>query len=455
MTSMRPQALSIVGAGLGGSLLALALSRRGFQVTLYDRRPDPRLSAAERGRSINLALANRGIRALERCGVMPAVQPLLITMRGRMVHEHGAGASLLPYGQRDHEVIHSVSRAALNRVLIDAAERCGVILRFSQTCIGLDTPADTLRLRDNDTGRDYEVPLAPTIAADGAGSVIRARLAAGGIAQSHEQRLDHDYKELTLASIEGRFALEPHALHIWPRRGFMLIALPNLDASFTATLFLARDGADSFATLRSSAAVQKFFVAHFPDLIALMPDLLADFAQNPQGQLNTVHLSRWHDGGRVLLLGDAAHAIVPFHGQGMNAAFEDCASFDDLLDRHDQWGSLFAEFEKIRRPNTEAIAKMALENYVEMRDTVLDPKFRRIKAISSELELRFPERFVPRYSMVMFHAEISYEEALKRGATQATILEELDARRTESGMVDPALAERLVNERLPVFAARA
>ncbi len=248
-------------------MLALALSRRGFAVTLYDRRPDPRLSAAERGRSINLALANRGIRALERYGVMQAVQPLLITMRGRMVHEHGTGGSLLPYGQGEHEVIHSVSRSALNRVLIDAAERYGVILRFSQTCTGLDTPSGILRLRDTDNGRDYEVPLAPTIAADGAGSVIRAHLAASGIAQSREERLDHDYKELTLPSIGGRFALEPQALHIWPRRGFMLIALPNLDASFTATLFLAREGADSFATLTSSTAVQKFFAAHFPDLI--------------------------------------------------------------------------------------------------------------------------------------------------------------------------------------------
>lgn len=451
---MQPQALTIVGAGLGGSLLALALSRRGFQVTLYDRRPDPRLSAAERGRSINLALANRGIRALERCGVMVAVQPLLITMRGRMVHELGAGASPLPYGQGDHEVIHSVSRAALNRVLIDAAERCGVALRFSQTCVGLDTRADILRLRDTVAERDYEVTLAPTIGADGAGSVIRAHLAASGVAESREERLDHDYKELTLPSIGGRFALEPHALHIWPRRGFMLIALPNLDASFTATLFLAREGSDSFATLTSAAAVQKFFAAHFPDLIPLMPDLLADFAQNPQGQLSTVHVSRWRDEGRVLLLGDAAHAIVPFHGQGMNAAFEDCASFEDFLDRHDQWGDLFAEFEKVRRPNTEAIAKMALENYIEMRDTVLDRKFRRLKSISSELELRFPNRFVPRYSMVMFHAEISYEEALRRGAIQAAILEELDARRTESGEIDPALAERLVHERLPVFAVR-
>ncbi len=452
--SMRPQALTIVGAGLGGSLLALALARRGFQVSLYDRRPDPRLSPAERGRSINLALASRGIRALERCKVMPAVEPLLIAMRGRMVHRAGAEPSLLPYGQGDHEVIHSVSRAALNRVLIDAAERSGVTLNFSQTCVGLDMQAQVLRLRDTAAQRDYEVALAPTIGADGAGSVIRAHLAASGVAESREERLDHDYKELTLPAIGEKFALEPHALHIWPRRGFMLIALPNLDASFTATLFLAREGPDSFATLKSPAAIQRFFAAHFPDLIRLMPDALADFARNPQGQLSTIHMSRWHDGGKVLLLGDAAHAIVPFHGQGMNAAFEDCASFDDLLDHHDQWENLFAEFAETRRPNTEAIAKMALENYVEMRDTVLDPKFRRFKDISSELELRFPGRFVPRYSMVMFHTEIPYEEALKRGATQATILEELDARRTQSGLIDPALAERLVNERLPVFGTR-
>jgi kynurenine 3-monooxygenase len=255
-----------------------------------------------------------------------------------------------------------------------------------------------------------------------------------------EERLDHDYKELTLPSVRDDFALEPEALHIWPRGGFMLIALPNLDKSFTATLFLSREGEISFSSLSTPDAVSRFFVEQFPDL--------AQFEKNPQGQLGTVHASCWHDRGEVLLLGDAAHAIVPFHGQGMNAAFEDCATFDQLLDQYDDWEALFSAFEEIRRPNAAAIAQMAEENYIEMRNTVLDPKFRRAKSISLMLEERFPDRFVPRYSMVMFHSEISYDEALRRGATQAAILDELDARRLPSGEIDLRLAQDLVTDLL-------
>jgi kynurenine 3-monooxygenase len=453
MNAMRPQSVNIVGAGLAGSLLALTLARRGFSVSVFERRPDPRVSAVEAGRSINLALAERGIRALARCGMMPAVQPLLITMRGRIVHQSGADPALLPYGLRQNEVIYSVSRAALNRVLIDSAVRHGASLRFQQTCIGVDTVANVLRLRDERSGLEYTVPLSPSIAADGAGSVVRGHLAARGLASVREERLDHDYKELSVPSLGGEFALESRALHIWPRGGFMLIALPNLDKSFTATLFLNREGRTSFAGLSTSAAVLAFVTDQFPDLAPFAPTLAAQFAKNPQSQLGTVHVSHWHDRGSVLLLGDAAHAIVPFHGQGMNAAFEDCATLEDLLDRHDDWETLFTQFERLRRPNAAAIAQMALENYIEMRDTVLDPKFRRTKIISVMLEDRYPDRFVPRYSMVMFHPEISYEEALRRGSIQAAILDELDAQRTPSGDVDAKLAETLVTERLPVFSA--
>ncbi len=451
MNAMRPQAVNIVGAGLAGSLLALTLARRGFAVTVYERRPDPRLSEPERGRSINLALAERGIRALTRCGVMAEVESLLIAMRGRFVHQIGTVPTLLPYGLRDNEVIHSVSRAALNRVLIEAAARHGAAFRFMQVCTGIDLASNHLCLRDASSGLDYTVGLSPTIAADGAGSVVRGHLAAAGLTVVREDRLDHDYKELSIPSSEGKFALEPHALHIWPRGGFMLIALPNLDGSFTATLFLERDGETSFAGLATSADVRQFLTRQFPDLAPLAPDMTAEFAQHPQGQLCTVHASRWHGGGSVLLLGDAAHAIVPFHGQGMNAAFEDCATLEDLLGEHDEWEALFAAFEAQRRPNAAAIAQMALENYVEMRATVLDPRFRRLKAISLALEERFPERFVPRYSMVMFHAEISYDEALRRGLTQAAILDELDTRRSASGDIDAGLAEKLVREGLPAF----
>ena len=442
--------VNIIGAGLAGALLAVLLARRGFAVTLYERRPDPRQAMPERGRSINLALAARGIRALERAKVMERVWPLAIAMRGRMVHERSGAAALQPYGQREHEVIYSVGRADLNRILIEEALRhANVAVRFNHQCSGVDVERNRLQLRDSASGRQHELELAPAIATDGAGSAVRGSLATAGLVTVREQWLDHDYKELTVPARGGAPALETNALHIWPRGGFMLIALPNTDATFTATLFLARAGVDSFAALDSAAAVEKFFAAEFPDAVPLLPRLTTEFKHHPQGQLGTVHTAPWHVGGKLLLLGDAAHAIVPFHGQGMNAAFEDCRVLDQLLDAHDDWQELFAAFERARRPNTEAIAQMALENYVEMRDAVLDARYLRLKALAMTLERRFPDRFIPRYSMVMFHPGIPYAEALRRGAVQSQLLAELDV---GDAPPDAALAERLIRERLPPVA---
>lgn len=449
MRSAAGTTINIIGAGLAGALLAVLLARRGLGVTLYERRSDPRQMRPERGRSINLALAARGIRALERAGVMARVWPLAIAMRGRMVHERSGASSLQPYGQREHEVIYSVGRADLNRVLIEEALRHGnVTVRFNQQCTAADIGADRLRLRDAASRREYDLRLAPAIATDGAGSAVRASLAAAGLVTVSEQWLDHDYKELTVPARDGAPALETHALHIWPRGGFMLIALPNTDASFTATLFLARAGAEGFASLDSGTAVARFFAEQFPDAVPLLPRLVTEFAHHPQGQLGTIHAAPWHVGGKLLLLGDAAHAIVPFHGQGMNAAFEDCRVLDELFERHDDWETLFAAFERARRPNTEAIAQMALENYIEMRDTVLDARFVRLKGLAMALERHFPERFIPRYAMVMFHPEITYAEALRRGAVQAQLLDELDPGETPGAAPDLARAERLIRERL-------
>jgi len=439
--------VNVVGAGLAGALLALLLARRGLEVTLYERRADPRQSEPERGRSINLALAARGMRALELAGVLERVRPLLIPMRGRLVHALTGATALQPYGQREHEVIWSVGRGDLNRVLIEAAAAHGrVSVHFKQQCLGADVRRGRLHLRALPDGDAYEAALAPTIATDGAGSAVRASLGATALLTVREEWLDHDYKELTIPAASAG-ALERHALHIWPRGGFMLIALPNIDGSFTATLFLARQGPQSFAALDSPTAVTKFFAHEFPDTLPLLPDLPLQFAAHPQGQLGTVHTDPWHLGGEVLLLGDAAHAIVPFHGQGMNAAFEDCVVLDELLDIHHDWQSLFAEFERTRRPNAAAIARMALENYTEMRDAVLDARFLRHKAIAMGLERRFPQRFIPRYSMVMFHPEIPYAEALRRGAVQAQLLAELDT--GGDAEPDPALAAKLIEERLP------
>ena len=452
MNSAPGTGVNIIGAGLAGALLAVLLARRGFAVTLHERRPDPRQAAPERGRSINLALAARGIAALERAGVMERVRPLTIAMRGRMVHELSGASALQPYGQREHEVIYSVGRADLNRVLIEAAlSHPNVTVRFNSQALGVDVARDRLRLRDTANGSEHELPLAPAIATDGAGSAVRASLAAAGLVTVREDWLDHDSKELTVPPAAGAAVLERHALHIWPRGGFMLIALPNIDGSFTATLFLARAGAQGFAALDTPAAVAGFFAAQFPDAVPLMPRLLEEFAQHPQGQLGTVHTAAWHAGGKLLLLGDAAHAIVPFHGQGMNAAFEDCRVLDELIERHEGWEALFAEFERVRRPNTEAIARMAVENYLEMRDAVLDARFIRLKGHAMALERRYPDRFIPRYSMVMFHPEIPYAEALRRGVLQAQLLEELDPGNAAGAgaALDLERAGRLICERLP------
>jgi len=407
------QGVTVVGAGLAGSLLAILLARRGLRVSVYERRTDPRRANTDSGRSINLALAARGIRGLQLAGVLDRVMPLAIPMRGRMVHEHDGSAELQMYGVRPEEVVYSVSRADLNRVLIEAAaELPDVELNFGQLCLGLAHERAGFELRDEATGRIHHSAAQPGIATDGAGSAVRDALLARELTSVREEPLDHDYKELTIPPVDGRPALEVNALHIWPRGGFMLIALPNRDGSFTATLFLAREGANSFAQLGTPAAVEDFFQREFPSARALMPDLTREFFEHPQGSLGTVYTRGWHLDGEVLLLGDAAHAIVPFHGQGMNCAFEDCAELIRLMDQHHGWAGLFEAFEHERRPNTDAIAQMALENYREMRETVLDPEYRRRKKEAEEREKRDPN-VIPRYSAVMFHPEIPYAAAAR------------------------------------------
>jgi kynurenine 3-monooxygenase len=412
LTSVR--GVNVIGAGLAGSLLAILLARRGFQVTVYERRPDPRLATTNSGRSINLALAARGIRGLQLAGVLDAVMGFAIPMVGRMVHEHDGKAELQKYGVRPEEVIYSVGRGELNRVLIEAASSyAGVELRFGQLCLGFVPGKDALEFRDEASGRVYESAAQPSIATDGAGSAVRDALLAREVSRVREEPLDHDYKELTIPSLNGRPALDVNALHIWPRGGFMLIALPNPDATFTATLFLARRGENSFEQLRSPTDVESFFEREFPSARVLMPDLTREFFEHPQGSLGTVYTRGWHLDGKVLLLGDAAHAIVPFHGQGMNCAFEDCAELVRLMDEHHGWAGLFEAFEHERKPNTDAIAQMALENYQEMRADVLDPEYRRRKAAAEAAE-KSDANAIPRYSMVMFHPEIPYLEARRK-----------------------------------------
>jgi kynurenine 3-monooxygenase len=436
-----PRDIDIVGAGLAGSLLATLLARAGHRVAVFEKLPDLRHTQISAGRSINLALAARGIRALESAGVMPRVLPLLIPMHGRMLHAANGDLTFVPYGQREHEVIYSVSRPGLNRVLLDAAEEAGATLHFSHT---ISHSASELMSFESQ-GESKHV-----IGADGGGSVIRRHIVELTQAHSSEDLLEHGYKELTLpARSDGRHRLERNALHIWPRGGFMLIALPNLDGSFTVTLFLSHRGSESFESLNSRETVETFFARHFADVVLLMPDLAREFFAHPTGIMGTIRCDHWSVADRALLIGDAAHAITPFHGQGMNCAFEDCRILVETLTRTGDWSQAFGDFERTRKPDTDAIAQMALENYLEMRDTVRDPKFLLQKSLSLELERRFPERFVPRYSMVMFHDEIPYLTALNRGAIQARILDELTRTASAIGEVDFEVAAKLINAELP------
>lgn len=443
------QTMNIFGAGLCGSLLAIILSRHGYPVTVREARPDPRTAILAAGRSINLALSSRGIRGLKQAGVFEKVEPLLMPMRGRMIHELNGEKELLSYGQREHELIYSVSRAELNRILIETAiDDHGVDVLFEHAVSGFDPDAGKVHITHGD--ERYSLPAQQLLATDGAGSQFRRAYNERARIAPTEEMLPHGYKELTIpARPDGGFEMENDALHIWPRGDFMLIALPNPGGDFTLTLFMANEGENSFAELDTKARVGEFFNEHFSDVVPLIPDLVTSYMHNPVGILGTVRCSHWHDAGKVLLVGDAAHAVVPFHGQGMNLAFEDCVVLDSLLaESKPDWVRLFTRYEAIQLKNANAIADMALDNYVEMRATVLDPKFALRKALSFELERRLPDRFIPQYSMVMFHDEIPYSVAQSRGRTQATLLEELTADANRIADIDLDQAEQLAIDRL-------
>jgi kynurenine 3-monooxygenase len=459
LTKDRP-AVRIIGAGPTGALLAILLQRRGHAIELYESRADPRASPVESGRSINLALADRGIHALQLAEVFQDLEEALLPMRGRLIHHPEGGSSLQPYGQRPNELIYSISRHRLNQTLLHvAARRPGVTVHFQHRFESAEFDEGIALIRDLRRDRLIRVPMQPVLAADGAGSLMRRRMSSLNLIDAHETDLDHGYKELSIpADTAGRHQMVPDALHIWPRGNYMLIALPNEDGSFTATLFLAKQGEVSFASLTETAPIERFLSRNFPDARELMPNCIAEFKDHPVGFLGTVSASPWAHRGMTALIGDSAHAIVPFHGQGMNCCFEDCVEFDACVGRHSSagrdfsWERVFAEFGALRKPNTDAIAAMALDNYLEMRERVARPKFQLQQALSLELERRFPQRFIPRYSMVMFHHEIPYQTALTRGALQAQLLTELTEGAVSSlGDVDFERAEREIRARLAPF----
>ena len=417
--------LTIFGAGLAGALLATLLARRGIAVDVYERRPDPRVRGYEGGRSINLALAERGMAALRAAGLEAPVLAQAVMMRGRMVHAVDGATQLLRYGRDDSEVIWSVHRGRLNLTLLDAAEAAGARLHFEQRLVDADFDAGSARLRDEPSGREYTIDTAAMIGADGAGSALRQAMAQVADLGERFEPLGHSYRELEIPpAADGGWRIEPNALHIWPRGGYMCIALPNAERTFTVTLFLPNEGDPSFATVRTVDEGRAFFARDFADALPLIPDFDADWQDNPVSSLGTLRLERWRIGGRALLIGDAAHAIVPFHGQGMNCAFEDCVALDALLADATCVEDAFARFEATRKPNADAIADMAVENYVEMRDLVDDAGFLLKKQVERALAERLPGRFVPRYSLVSF-TTTPYAEAKARGAAQWAIVEEI------------------------------
>ena len=449
-TSDRP--ITLVGAGLVGSLLAIYLARRGCRVTILERRPDMRVETLSAGRSINLALSARGLDALRRVGLEDEALRHAVPMRGRMIHAASGELALQAYGKDDSQCINSISRAWLNRALMSAAEATGrVSIGFRKRVSGAHLANHELLVHDEATGQEDTRRAQVVIGTDGSASALRtAMLDRPGFATTYDT-LAHGYKELTIpAGPAGAFAMEKHALHIWPRGTFMLIALPNGDGSFTCTLFLPYEGAESFAALTNPEAVRAFFAKQFPDALALLPQLEAEFFEHPTGSMVTVKASPWHSGGDALVLGDAAHAMVPFYGQGMNCGFEDCVALDASLGAHSDYERAFASFYRERKPNADAIADMAVENFVEMRDKTADPRFLLEKQIEKALLNAFPGEFISRYSLVSFSLE-PYSFAYRVGEIAASIIAELAHGIERVDQLDTSRAAHLIRERLTPF----
>lgn len=410
--------VTILGAGLVGSLLAIIMRRRGFPVTVYERRPDMRKATIGAGRSINLAMSTRGWHALELAGLKSEMEPLAIPMTGRFLHQPDGSTAFQPYG-KNGEAIYSVSRGELNKRLMSLAEESGAEIRFNHRCSRVDVATNTIHLEEtSDTGNTPSNQLQSEIqnpkseiradllfGADGAFSALRTSYSHMDRVSSEQKYIEYGYKELNIEPGEGdnKWRMEKQSLHIWPRGNFMLIALPNTDGSFTCTLFMPFEGENSFEALKDDASVKTFFEKNFADAIPLMPDYAEQFRNNPVASLITTRISKWHHEDKSALIGDAAHAIVPFYGQGMNAGFEDCTVLNRLIDQHgEDWNLILKEYERMRRPNGDAVLELALMNFIEMRDKVADPRFLERKKIEKQIGIRYPEQFTSIYELVSF-----------------------------------------------------
>ncbi|ALI98733.1 FAD-dependent oxidoreductase [Rufibacter tibetensis] len=421
--------LSVMGGGLVGCLLSLYLAKQGYRVDVYERRPDLRRTDINSGRSINLALSDRGWRALETIGISEDIKKVAIPMYRRVMHDKNGNLSFQPYGQ-EGQAIYSVSRGGLNQALLDLAEaQPNISLHFQQQVMEVEVASNKVTMLDTVSGQEHQIQPDVIFAADGAYSMVRLSLQKTDRFNYEQSYLDYGYKELTIPpAADGGWKLEKNALHIWPRGQYMMIALPNIDGSFTCTMFFPYEGEPSFQSLQTSEQLEAFFQEMFPDAKDLMPDLAQEFFENPIGSLVTIKCLPWRHSGKILLVGDAAHAIVPFYGQGMNAGFEDCTVLRSLLEEHqDDWETIFQTFQDVRKPNTDAIADLAVYNFIEMRDKVADPRFLLQKKVEAKITAQYPDAWLPLYSMVTFSPDIPYADALANGQRQEEIMRALMA----------------------------
>jgi kynurenine 3-monooxygenase len=422
--------VNIVGAGLVGSLLSIYLAKKGYKVSIFERRPDMRTIRMSAGKSINLALSDRGWRGLEGVGIADEIRKIAIPMKGRFIHHKDGSTAFQPYG-KEGQAIYSVSRAEINMRLMDLAEeKGGVKIHFNERCTSIDRKTLEAHFTNEETHKTSSSKSDLLFGADGAFAASRLNMQLTSDRFEYNQHyISAGYKELIIPpGPNNSFLIEKNALHIWPRGSFMMIALPNLDGNFTCTLFLPFEGEKSFEKLKTRDEVKKFFEEEFPDAVPLMPTLLEDFEKNPVSSLVTVKCWPWTFDNKIALIGDAAHAIVPFFGQGMNCGFEDCVVLNELIEKHkEDWNKIMPEYQSLRKPDGDAIADLAVGNFIEMRDKTADPKFLLQKKIEARFNSKYPDKWIPLYSMVTYSPQIRYSTALKEGERQEAIMQKIMA----------------------------
>ncbi len=441
--------ITIIGAGLVGSLLSIYLSKRGYKVKVFERRGDMRKEKISAGRSINLALSDRGLLALDKVGLADEIKKISIPMHGRYIHNLDGSTAFQPYG-KEGQYINSVSRGSLNMKLMDLAEQHGVEIFVNHQCDTIDWKTNTVSFQNSRAGLiSHSSEL--IFGADGAFSAARLQHQLQHDKFNYQQfYIDCGYKELTIPPTSaGDFAMEVNALHIWPRKDYMLIALPNLDKTFTCTLFFPFEGEASFEKLTTAEKVKDFFEKTFPDAVPLMPDYVNEFFTNPTSSLVTVKCFPWIREDRFALIGDAAHAIVPFFGQGMNCGFEDCRILDELIDQYDDdWKTILEEYQALRKPDGDAIADLAINNFTEMRDKTADPRFLLQKKIEARLYEKYPDKWIPAYSQVTFSPHIRYSAAYSNSLRQEVIMQQVMVKSGIEEKWDSEEIEKLILEKI-------